>query len=123
MLVNGTKTAGLATRTAETLRARGYRTVTLGATGGGRLTTEIGYAPDSRLAAEQLAALFPGARLTADTGIEGVVVTLGADYRLDAGTAAAAPDAPSAGATVIPPGITDNARNATTDPCADLTFG
>ncbi|WP_371481716.1 LCP family protein [Kitasatospora sp. NBC_00315] len=127
VLVDGTNAAGPATRTADTLRARGYRNVTIGATGGGRLTTEIAYTPGSRAAAEQLAALFPGARLTADSGeaAEGVVITLGRDQRAAAtsATASTASAAPTGIPSSIPSGIADNTRSAATDPCADLTFG
>ena len=134
VVANGTKTAGLATRTAETLRARGYQDVTLGS-GGSRLTTEIGYAPAARATADELAALFPGARLVADADSDGVVVTLGRDAVPDspadgaggatakAGATAGATAAASAIPSSIPSGIADNSRNAAADPCSNLTFG
>ncbi|MFC8449546.1 LCP family protein [Kitasatospora sp. NPDC057223] len=133
VVVNGTKTTGLATQTARTLRAKGYQDVTLG-DGGSRLTTEIDYAPAARATAEELAALFPGARLVADAATDGVVVTLGRDAVPDgpaddaaagakAGATAGASAAASAIPSSIPSGIADNSRNAAADPCSDLTFG
>ncbi|MFC9326663.1 LCP family protein [Kitasatospora sp. NPDC057015] len=125
VVVNGTKTAGLAGRAAETLRSRGYLDVTLDASGGGRLTTDITYPPARQAVAQQLAALFPGARLVAEPGAESTVITLGRDYEPVAAAAATAGAGAMPGAipSSIPSGIAENARTADTDPCTDLTFG
>ncbi|MEU6232440.1 LCP family protein [Kitasatospora sp. NPDC047058] len=139
-VVNGVGTPGLAGKGAEAVRARGFQNVALGPTNGGRLQTEIAYDPALKAAADQLAPLFPGARLTEEAGTEGITVTLGRDYLpalstgLDAvGAPAPGPTgggtgAPTAGATPpapsgVPTGIAENARGADTDPCANLTFG
>ncbi|MFD0278598.1 LCP family protein [Kitasatospora sp. NPDC127111] len=144
-VVNGVGTSGLAGKGAEAVRARGFQNVTLGPTNGGRLQTEIAYDPALKAVADQLAPLFPGARLTEEAGAEGITVTLGRDYlpalstgidAVDAPTAgptdrrtgAPASGSPTAGATPpapsgVPTGITENARGADTDPCANLTFG
>ncbi len=131
VVVNGTKAAGLASRTAETLRAKGYRDVVADVSVGSRLITEIDYGPDARATAEELAASYPGARLVPDTATEGVVITLGRDALPDTPAdgatggpkAATGAAAPSAIPSTIPTGIADNSRSAATDLCSDLTFG
>ncbi|WP_405359722.1 LCP family protein [Kitasatospora sp. NBC_00085] len=137
-VVNGVGTPGLAGKGAEAVRAKGFRNVALGPTNGGRLQTEIAYDPALKAVADQLAPLFPGARLVEEAGSEGITVTLGRDYHptpatgLDAADAPAGPTAaattrPAPGATPtpsgVPTGIAENSRGADTDPCADLTFG
>ncbi|MFC5664059.1 LCP family protein [Kitasatospora misakiensis] len=131
-VVNGVGTDGLAGRGAAAIRAQGFQNVSLGATTGGRLRTEIAYDPPFKAVAEQLATLFPGARTTEEPGSEGVTVTLGRDFRPTAAPtgplAEPAPGAPSAAPsgplpTGVPSAIAENSRNADTDPCANLTFG
>ncbi len=80
-MVNGVGTDGLAGAGSAAIRAQGFSNVSLGATTGGRLRTEIAYAPPFKAVADQLATLFPGARTTVEPGSEGVTVTLGRDYR------------------------------------------
>jgi LytR cell envelope-related transcriptional attenuator len=129
-VVNGVGTSGLAGSGAEALRARGFQNVTLGANNPGRQQTEVAYDPALKAAADQVAALFPGARTVEDPGSGAVTVTLGPDYR-PAGTrldsvstpGATPPAAPGATPGGIPTGIAENTRGADTDPCADLTFG
>ncbi|WP_406198314.1 LCP family protein [Kitasatospora sp. NBC_01560] len=79
-VVNGVGTPGLAGKGAEALRGKGFQNVTLDATKGGRLQTEIAYDPALKAVAEQVAPLFPGARLTEEAGNGGITVTLGRDY-------------------------------------------
>ncbi|MEV6973877.1 LCP family protein [Kitasatospora sp. NPDC093806] len=132
-VINGVGTDGLAGRGSAAIRAQGFQNVSLGQTTGGRLRTEIAYDPPFKAVADQLAALFPGARLTEEPGSEGVTVTLGRDYRPAAGapTADATPGAPGTPAaaptgplpSAMPSGIAENSRTADTDPCANLTFG
>ncbi|MCG6493497.1 LCP family protein [Kitasatospora sp. A2-31] len=146
-VVNGVGTPGLAGSAAKAVRGKGFTNVELGAVNGSRLTTEIAYDPAQKAAADQLAPLFPGARLVEEPGSDGITVTLGRDYRpvpstgIDSlGAAAAGPTAapsdapsdapsgrpsggPSATPSGVPTGIAENARGADTDPCADLTFG
>ncbi|MFE2720909.1 LCP family protein [Kitasatospora sp. NPDC059327] len=137
-LVNGVGTPGLAGKGAATVRAQGFQNVTLDATSGSRLRTEIAYDPAFKTAADQLALLFPQARSVEEPGAGGIIVTLGRDYHPAAATGldAAAPAGPAAGPTTgptagpttaapsgVPTGIAENARGADTDPCKDLTFG
>ncbi|MFB6891153.1 LCP family protein [Kitasatospora sp. NPDC056327] len=128
-VVNGVGTDGLAGRGAAAIRAQGFQNVTLGATTGGRLTTEIAYDAPFKAVAEQLTGLFPGARLTEEPGSEGITVTLGRDYRPTAGAQGSpAPGAPFAAPTGplptgVPSGIAQNSRTADTDSCDNLTFG
>ncbi|MEV7021540.1 LCP family protein [Kitasatospora sp. NPDC093558] len=126
VVVNGVGTSGLAGSGAEALKARGFTNITLGANDPGRQTTEVSYDPALKAAADQVAAVFPGAKAIEEPGSGAITVTLGPDYR-PAGTQINSLDAaPSPTATVpsgIPTGIAENERNADTDPCANLTFG
>ncbi|MET9399130.1 LCP family protein [Kitasatospora sp. NPDC002965] len=136
-VINGVGTSGLAGRGSETILGKGFRNVALGATQGGRLHTEISYDPPFKAAAEQVAQLFPQARLVEEPGSEGITVILGRDYRPAAGPAGTAPGVPGVpgvpgGAaatpsaplpTGVPTGIAENSRTADIDPCFDLTFG
>ncbi|MET8539670.1 LCP family protein [Kitasatospora sp. NPDC004799] len=146
-VVNGVGTPGLAGSGAETLKARGFRNVALGSNSPGQQATLVSYDPALKATADQVAALFPGARAVEEPGSEAITVTLGADYRA-AGTridsaaapspepgapAGAAAGVPAPGATAgstpgavpsgVPTGIAENTRNADSDPCANLTFG
>ncbi|MET8703452.1 LCP family protein [Kitasatospora sp. NPDC004723] len=129
-VVNGVGTDGLAGHGSAAIRAQGYQNVALGQTTGGRLRTEIAYDPPFKAVAEQLAALFPGSRMTEEPGSEGITVTLGRDYH-PAATGTPTPGVPSgvpAAATgplptTVPSAIAENSRSADTDPCANLTFG
>ncbi|WP_329487508.1 LCP family protein [Kitasatospora sp. NBC_01246] len=145
-VVNGVGTPGLAGKGAEAVRTKGFQNITLDATGGSRLRTEIAYDPAFRTAADQLALVFPQARSVEEPGAGGIVITLGRDYHPAAATGpvpgtpgvAGAPGAPAGPAadrtaapgaaatgtpTGVPTGIAENARGADTDPCANLTFG
>ncbi|WP_188296475.1 LCP family protein [Streptomyces sp. CBMA156] len=141
-VVNGVGTPGLAGSGAETLKARGFRNITLGPNSPGQQATRVSYDPALKATADQVVALFPGAKAVEEPGSEAITVTLGPDYptagtRIDSVTAPSpAPGAP-AGATPgaaaganpgatpggIPTGIAENTRNADTDPCAKLSFG
>ncbi|MGW2252031.1 LCP family protein [Kitasatospora sp. NPDC001660] len=126
VVVNGVGTSGLAGSGAEALKARGFQNVTLGANDPGRQTTAISYDPTLKAAADQVAALFPGARAVEEPGSGAITVTLGRDYqpagtRIDSVDAGPSPTAPVPSG--VPTGIAENERNADTDPCANLTFG
>ncbi|MFE4977480.1 LCP family protein [Kitasatospora sp. NPDC056651] len=135
-VVNGVGTPGLAGSGSETLKARGFQDITLGHNAPGHQNTLVSYDPALKAAADQVVALFPGAKAVEEPGTGAITVTLGADFR-SAGTqinsvsapspAPGAPTGPVAGAIPapngIPTGIAENTRNADTDPCADLTFG
>ncbi|MFD4910534.1 LCP family protein [Kitasatospora purpeofusca] len=151
-VVNGVGTDGLAGAGSAAIRAQGFTNVSLGATTGGRLRTEIAYDPPFKAVADQLATLFPGARTTVEPGSEGVTVTLGRDYRpvpqsatapasrpvpggtpaaVGAALGAAAPTGVPTGPPAatgplpsgVPSGIAKNSRSADADPCNDLIFG
>ncbi|MFI9363586.1 LCP family protein [Kitasatospora sp. NPDC053057] len=129
-VVNGVGTAGLAGSGAETLKGRGFQNVSLGANNPGKQHTEVGYDPTLKTTADQVAALFPGARAVEEPGSGAITVTLGADYQA-AGTqlnsvsspSATPSGAPSTMPSGVPTGIAENTRGADTDPCANLTFG
>ncbi|MFJ8476808.1 LCP family protein [Kitasatospora sp. NPDC094011] len=130
-VVNGVGTAGLAGSGADTLKGRGFQNVTLGANQPGKQHTEVSYDPTLKAAADQVAALFPGARAVEEPGSGGITLTLGPD-RQSPGTQLDSVSTPSpTGGTGtgtgapsgIPTGIAENTRGADTDPCADLTFG
>ncbi|MFG2914517.1 LCP family protein [Kitasatospora sp. NPDC048298] len=113
-VVNGVGTPGLAGSGADTLKARGFRNVTLGHTSAGRQTTRVAYDPALKATADQVAALFPGATTVEEPGTEAITVTLGADYRA-AGTRidpAAAPS-PEPG---VPAAATPGAAPGSTTP-------
>ncbi|GAA2998907.1 LCP family protein [Streptomyces lactacystinicus] len=80
-VVNGVGTPGLAGSGAETLRARGFRNVALGQNTPGQQATQISYDPALKATADQVVALFPGARAVEEPGSEAITVTLGADFR------------------------------------------
>ncbi|MFE7532027.1 LCP family protein [Kitasatospora sp. NPDC057542] len=137
-VVNGTGTPGVAGSGAEALKARGFQNITLGANAPGQRATRVAYDPALKAAADQVAALFPGAKVIESPGSEAITVTIGPDERtaatrIDSVTApspapgvpagAAAGSTPGATPGGIPTGIAENTRNADTDPCADLTFG
>ncbi|MFD8754705.1 LCP family protein [Kitasatospora sp. NPDC059577] len=149
-VVNGVGTPGLAGSGGEALKGRGFLNVTLGANEPGHQATRVAYDPALKAGADQVVALFPGAKAIEEPGSGAVTVTLGADYRpsgtrIDSATspspvpgstpgtaptgAASTGTAPTGTAPTgtapggIPTGIAENTRNADTDPCANLTFG
>lgn len=116
---NGTATPGLAASAVEELRERHF-TVTGSGNAASRdhTTTVVSYGPGEREHAATLARLFPGAAVEAADG-PGLTVTLGADYRPDAG--GAGNGGGGTGASGKTPGETG--RSAADDPCADLSYG
>ncbi|WP_145797244.1 LCP family protein [Kitasatospora atroaurantiaca] len=119
LVVNGSRSGGLAKQAAETLRAKGYEDVTVGTDTASRRTTVIGYASGLQAAAAQLAQYFPGADVRADANSDGVTITLGRDYASDESST----PAPTALPTGVPTAIAENTRKADTDLCSNLTFG
>ncbi|MGW4802537.1 LCP family protein [Kitasatospora sp. NPDC004272] len=114
---NGTGTAGLTARAAETLEGSGF-TVTGRANAATRThrSTLVEYGPGEKAQAEKVAALFPGAQLQA-AGRAGIALTLGADYA--GGGTTAAPPVPTG---PLPTSVSQ-ARSADEDACSDLTYG
>jgi LCP family protein required for cell wall assembly len=115
---NGTTTAHLATRAADTLRADHF-TVTGTATARSQdhATTRIEYGASHAADAATLAKLFPGAELV-PLGITGVNLVLGADF---ATTASAGPT-PTAPPKALPK-LSEQARSADANPCSKLSYG
>ncbi|MER7974590.1 LCP family protein [Streptomyces sp. NPDC096080] len=114
---NGTPVSGLGARGAARLTAAGFTvTGTATATSQDHATTVIQYGPGLKDRAEKAAALFPGAALE-EIGGAVVNVVLGQSF------ATAAPAASSPAPTAVPSGVSDDARSADDDPCADLSYG
>ncbi|WP_030267580.1 LCP family protein [Streptomyces sp. NRRL B-24484] len=114
---NASGATGTAGRAATALAAHGYREVVVGANTKGRNTTTVGYSSGHKAAAEQLAALYPGATVRPDPEADGLVLTLGQDHA--SGDTSGPVTLPSG----IPTGISSNTRPADSDLCADLSFG
>ncbi|MFI5754897.1 LCP family protein [Streptomyces sp. NPDC051569] len=115
---NGTTTNGLASRAAEFLRAHRF-TVTGTATARSQThaTTEIQYGAGLEAQARNLAKLFPGAVLE-PIGGSSLNLVAGRDYAATP-TDPATPAAPDP----LPSSVTDQARSADKDLCADLSYG
>ncbi|MCX4747875.1 LCP family protein [Kitasatospora sp. NBC_01287] len=123
---NGTTTRGLSTTAAAELKAAGFTVAGLAnAAAQNHDTTVIQYGATDLTAAQQLARLFPGARLEKGSAA-GLNLVLGKDYATTAGGApsAGAPSAAAASAAPapLPSSIADNARSADDDPCANLSY-
>ncbi|MCU7824933.1 LCP family protein [Kitasatospora sp. DSM 101779] len=114
---NASGATGTAGRAATALKAHGYREVVLGANTKGRTTTTVGYSSGHKAAAEQLAALYPGATVRPDADADGLVLTLGQDH------ASGDTSGPVVLPSGIPTGISSNTRPADSDLCADLSYG
>ncbi|GAA2745841.1 MULTISPECIES: LCP family protein [Kitasatospora] len=118
---NGTTTGGLTTRAAALLEAADF-TVSGKANASTRdhRTTVVEYGPGEKAKAEQVAALFPGATLEAGTKA-GLALVLGADFATGGAEAGASVAPPPPGP--LPTSVTQAARSADDDPCADLSYG
>ncbi|MFE2109487.1 LCP family protein [Kitasatospora sp. NPDC059463] len=123
---NGTTSNGLGARAGEALKAAQFTVGSVGqAKSTNKLTTTIEYGAGQKANAEKVAELFPGATLT-PTSAAGISVVLGKDYADANGGAAAAgttaPGTPTAPAP-LPTSVTDDARSADDDICANTTYG
>ncbi|MFD9129934.1 LCP family protein [Kitasatospora sp. NPDC059571] len=116
---NGTTTAGLTLKAATLLQASDF-TVTgkANAASQDHRTTLVQYGPGEKAAAQKVAALFPGATLEASSRA-GVAVVLGADYA--AGAQGTSSDSVPSGP--LPTSVSQAARSADDDPCANLSYG
>jgi LCP family protein required for cell wall assembly len=106
-VANGTGTGGQAGQMAQALTALGYHAAIAGSTGYGHTTTEVRYAPDSRTAAEQVAAqITGGATLVAAPDLAPAAYNLqvitGASFTASTGTTAPASSATSAASSTTP---------------------
>ncbi|MER5864428.1 LCP family protein [Kitasatospora sp. NPDC002040] len=121
VLLNATRTADLATRTGETLKAQGYTDITVGPTPTSTRRTTLITFPKAQLdAAEALARFFPTAELVPGSAATGLTVTLGRDL---APATPAGTTTPTPSGTGVPTGIAENTRTADSDLCSNLTFG
>ncbi|MFF7457685.1 LCP family protein [Kitasatospora sp. NPDC008115] len=124
---NGTTVNGLGAKAGEALKAAQFTVTGVNqAKSTNKATTTIEYGAGQKANAEKVAALFPGATLT-PTSAAGISVVLGKDYADANGGAGAAagattPTAPAAPAP-LPPSVTDEARSADDDICANTTYG
>ncbi|MED7951612.1 LCP family protein [Streptomyces sp. BE303] len=122
---NGTTVNGLAGKASEALKAAKFTvTGTMTAKSTNKATTTIEYGAGQKANAEKVAALFPGATLAASSAA-GISVVLGKDYA-DANGGAAASGAPAATPTApapLPTSVTEEARSADDDICANTTYG
>ncbi len=86
-------------------------------------TTVVEYGAGQKANAQKVAALFPGATTTA-VSTPGISLILGKDYAAANGTApgTAGSTAPAAPAP-LPTSVTDGARSADDDICANTTYG
>nr|WP_326847562.1 LCP family protein [Streptomyces kaniharaensis] len=120
-ILNGTTAAGLGGKAAETLKGAGYTVGTIGNAGGkARATTVVEYGTGERAGAEAVAKLFPGA--TVQPGGKGLSVVLGHDFAAASATTPPSGAAPTAPAP-LPTSVSNTARSADEDPCANISYG
>ncbi|WP_078588445.1 MULTISPECIES: LCP family protein [Streptomyces] len=127
---NGTIVNGLAGKGTEQLKAAKFSATTAGQAASTKYrTTTIEYGSGQKANAEKVAALFPGAGLEAGSG-RGISVIVGQDFAAAVGLAPASTGAaPNATPGVpappqpLPTTVTNDARSADDDICANTTYG
>ncbi|MFJ4191346.1 LCP family protein [Kitasatospora sp. NPDC089509] len=128
---NGTLANGLAGKATEQLKGAKYAATTAGQAASTKYkTTTIEYGTGQKANAEKLAALFPGASVEAGSG-KGINVIVGQDFAAANGMGAATPSTGGSTATGGTPGapqplpttVTNDARSADDDICANTTYG
>ncbi|MER7755370.1 LCP family protein [Kitasatospora sp. NPDC097643] len=124
-VLHPTGAAALGGKAADVLKGAGYTSTTLGtAAGKPRATTVVEYGTGERAAAEAVAKLFPGA--TVQPGGKGLSVVLGHDFAA-ANPASASGTSPAGAASAapapVPTSVSDAARSADDDPCANISYG
>ncbi|MFE6750084.1 LCP family protein [Kitasatospora purpeofusca] len=120
---NGTTVNGLGAKAGEALKAAQFTVTGVNqAKSTNKLTTTIEYGAGQKANAEKVAALFPGATLTSTTAA-GISVVLGKDYAdANGGAGTATPGTPAAPAP-LPSSVTEEARSADDDICANTSYG
>ncbi|MFJ2580024.1 LCP family protein [Kitasatospora aureofaciens] len=125
---NGTLSNGLAGKATDQLKAAKFTATTAGQAASTKYrTTMIEYGSGQKANAEKVAAMFPGATVEAGTS-SGVTVIVGKDFAAANGGAAGTPTG-AAGATTpatpapLPTTVTNDARSADDDICANTTYG
>ncbi|MEV7023967.1 LCP family protein [Kitasatospora sp. NPDC093558] len=125
---NGTVTNGLAGKATDLLKTAKFTATTAGQAASTKYkTTMIEYGSGQKANAEKVAALFPGATVESGTSA-GVTVIVGKDFAAANGAAAAPTSAPAAAAAAgapapLPTTVTNDARSADDDICANTTYG
>ncbi|MFI8080226.1 LCP family protein [Kitasatospora sp. NPDC086009] len=128
---NGTTTTGLDGKASEALKAAKFTATKAGPAASTKYaTTMIEYGSGQKANAEKVAELFPGATVEAAKSA-GITVIVGKDFAAANGGGAAAPGtaaAPGAAAAPsvpapLPTSVTNDARSADEDICADVSYG
>ncbi|MGW1175483.1 LCP family protein [Kitasatospora sp. NPDC002543] len=128
---NGTLFNGLAGKATEQLKGAKFTASTAGQAASTKYkTTTIEYGSGQKANAEKVAALFPGASLES-SGARGISVITGQDFAAAMGMTAGAPAgsvAPTTPGVQAPPqplptSITNDARSADDDICANTSYG
>lgn len=110
-VANGTGSPGQAGQLAQALSGLGYHTAVAGSPGYGHATTQVRYAPDSLVAAQQVAAQIPGgATLVADAALTPTI------YNLEIVTGSTYPSTSAAGSATATTGPAGSAVTSTTVP-------
>ncbi|GAB7181688.1 LCP family protein [Kitasatospora sp. Ki12] len=127
---NGTVVNGLAGKGTELLKTAKFGATTAGQAASTKYkTTTIEYGSGQKANAEKIAALFPGAELSSGSS-KGISVIVGQDFAATtgggtgspSGTAGATPGVPSP-PQPLPTTVTNDARSADDDICANTTYG
>ncbi|MFF1792998.1 LytR C-terminal domain-containing protein, partial [Kitasatospora sp. NPDC058263] len=124
---NGTTTTGLDGKASEALKAAKFTATKAGPAASTKYaTTMIEYGSGQKANAEKVAELFPGATVEAAKSA-GITVIVGKDFAAANGGAAAAPGTAAAAAPSVPAplptSVTNDARSADEDICADVSYG
>ncbi|MFI2608161.1 LCP family protein [Kitasatospora sp. NPDC018619] len=124
---NGTTVNGLAGKATEQLKGAKFAASTAGQASSTRYkTTTIEYGSGQKANAEKVAALFPGASLE-PSGARGISVITGQDFAAAMGMAAGGAPTATPGVPAppqpLPTTITNEARSADDDICANTSYG
>ncbi|MFJ9951366.1 LCP family protein [Kitasatospora sp. NPDC091207] len=125
---NGTTVSGMDGKASELLKGAKFAATKAGPAAVTKYTTTmVEYGSGQKANADKVAALFPGASVEAAKS-PGITVIVGKDFVAANGDAAAAPGTPGASAAPsappsLPPSVTNEARSADDDICANTTYG
>ncbi|MFD8479098.1 LCP family protein [Kitasatospora sp. NPDC059673] len=123
-VLNGSGAAGLGNKAATALKAANFTVTSTGnASNQNHATTVVQYGSSSQKAnAQAVASLFPGATVEAGSSA-GISVILGKDYAASAGGGGGAQGGNSPAPGPLPSSVTNEARSADDDPCANVSYG
>ncbi|MFF0295427.1 LCP family protein [Kitasatospora sp. NPDC004615] len=123
-VLNGSGASGLGNKASTALRAANFTVTSTGnASSQNHATTVVQYGSASQKAnAQAVASLFPGATVEAGSGA-GITVTLGKDYAASAGGDGAQGGGNTPAPGPLPTSVTNDARSADDDPCANVSYG